>query len=141
MRTRLKDGSFGTGTIVGVDQPNQLGWKGNAFATPFRFDVRALRSVTSAEEKADHVAEQTVEGAVAAEQMFELSSGGMVVGQLVSMDDDWVIVDSQLLGRVKLAREALISIVDAGYAGQLVYSGPIDDDRCQRLTAAEDWEF
>ncbi len=141
MRIRLKDGSFGTGTIVGVDQPNQLGWKGNAFATPFRFDVRALRSVTSAEEKADHVAEQTVEGAVAAEQMFELSSGGMVVGQLVSMDDDWVIVDSQLLGQVKLAREALISIVDAGYAGQLVYSGPIDDDRWQRLTAAEDWEF
>jgi thiol-disulfide isomerase/thioredoxin len=141
MRIRLKDGSFGAGTIVGVDQPNQLGWKGSAFETPFRLDVRAIRSVTSAEEKADNGAEKAVKDAGSAEQLFELSSGGMVVGQLVSMDDEWLIVDSQILGQVKLARAAVTSIVDAGYAGQLVYSGPIDDDRWQRLTAAEDWEF
>ncbi len=141
MRIRLKDGSFSTGRVVGIDNSNQLGWRSELFEVPLRFNVEAIRSVTSALNQTQEGAEQTANSESATGQLFELSTGGVVVGRLVTIDDTWVVVDSDLLGQVKLAREGVTAIVDAGYAGQIVYSGPIDDDRWQRLTEPEDWEF
>ncbi len=141
MRIRLKDGSFGAGTIVGVEQPNQVGWVSSSFQAPFRFDARALRSVTSIVEQSPEALDKGAGNPAGARQLFELSSGGLVVGRLVSIDNQWLTVDSDILGQVQLTRAAVTAIADAEYAGQVVYSGPIDDERWQRLTEPQDWEF
>jgi len=141
MRLRLGDGSFGAGEIVGVDHPDQLGWQSQAFESPFHFDVRAIRSVASVVDSPEKVADQPVAAETDSGQLIELSDGGMIVGRLVDMDDSWITVDSPLLGQLKIARSAATAMVDAGYAGRIVYSGPIDDEHWQRLTAPEDWEF
>ncbi|MEZ6078502.1 MAG: hypothetical protein R3C56_23375 [Pirellulaceae bacterium] len=57
------------------------------------------------------------------------------------MDGDWLTVESPSLGAVRLSRQRTVAITDAGYAGQVVYSGPLDDERWQRLSDASDWEF
>ena len=150
MRLRLKDGSFSAGTIVGVEHDDQIGWSSSAFERPFQFDVSAIRSLTrmvdgSAPEERDAKDGQIVfdppsdpEQPI---QFFEMLGGSAVVGRLLDMDDAWLTVHSPSLGTIHLAREHTVAIIDAGYAGQVVYSGPIDDDRWQRLSDARDWEF
>ncbi len=138
LRLRLEDGSFSSGEIVGIEHSDRLGWKCDVFDKPFEFDLNAIRSVTKsvdadAENQAGHVA--------AGNQFFELSDGSLIVGQLAEVHDDWITVVTALAGKVKIDRSRTLAIVDAGYAGRLIYSGPVDDDRWQRLGEATDWEF
>jgi thiol-disulfide isomerase/thioredoxin len=149
LRMRLKDGSFGSGAIVGVAQPDQLGWKSDAFEQPFQLDVRAVRSVTQADETDEQTQDTPVQAALPnpdapdkqPEYLFEMLGGSLVVGQLASIDANWITVRTKLLGEVQLARTRARAIVDADYAGQIVYAGPLDDDHWQRLTEPGDWEF
>ena len=150
MRLRLKDGSFSAGTIVAVEHDDQIGWSTDSFERPFQFDVSAIRSLMrvideSAVEDQSATDEQVVSdhanGADQPSQFIEMLGGSAVVGRLLDIDDAWLTVQSPSLGTVQLARERTVAITDAGYAGQIVYSGPIDDERWQRLSDPSDWEF
>jgi thiol-disulfide isomerase/thioredoxin len=149
LRIRLKDGSFGSGAIVGVAQPDQLGWKSDNFEQPFQLDVRAVRSVTQTVETDEGAPEISGQAALPTsdasdkqpEYLFEMLGGGLVVGHLVGMDDTSITVQTKLLGEVQLARDRVRAVVDAQYAGQIVYAGPLNDEHWQRLTEPGDWEF
>ncbi|MCA9131964.1 MAG: TlpA family protein disulfide reductase [Planctomycetales bacterium] len=137
MRIRLKDGSFGRGTLVGSDRPDQIGWMCPGFEQAFEFDLAAVRSIT----RILPPEEPGADSALSAGQLIEMADGATLVGQLQDMDEQWLTVHSKLLGTVKVARQQALALLDASYAGQIIYSGPVDDERWQRLSAAEDWLF
>lgn len=150
MRLRLKDGSFSAGTVVGVEHDDQIGWSAKPFESPFRFDASSIRSITrmvrdSKPEDPGAADEQIASGKTGEpghpNQFIEMLGGSAVVGRLLEMDGDWLTVESPSLGAVRLSRQRTLAITDAGYAGQVVYSGPLDDERWQRLSDASDWEF
>lgn len=136
MRIRLKDGSFGNGTIVATPEPDRLAWQANGLVEPFLFDLQAVRSVMRILDTT-----QVPRDPVAGEQQIEMTDGGLIVGKLLEINDQWIIVQSSLLGTIQIDRANTLAIVDAGYAGQLVYSGPLDDEKWQRLSDDQDWEF
>ncbi len=142
MRLRLKDGSFATGQVVAVESDATLGWQSTGFEQPFLFDVRAIRSVSALSSEQPQA--KDANPAVGQGQCFELSDGGMLVGHLGGMDDQWVTVRSELLGEVQIERSRVVSLVDAGYAGELIYSGPNDDKTWKpgpKIGDDENWEF
>jgi thiol-disulfide isomerase/thioredoxin len=119
MRLRLKDSSFAVGRVVASEQPNTLGWQIEGFESPFFFDIRSVQSASLIASDNDALAQQG--------HFFELQDGAMISGTLQAMDADWVTIESPLLGEVRVARSSVVSLVDAGYAGELIYSGPRDD--------------
>ncbi len=142
MRLRLKDGSFATGQVVPVEQPNRLGWQSTGFDQPFSFDLRAVRSVSALSSEQPPI--DDVQPAVAHGQCFELSDGAMLVGQLRGMDAQWVTIESSLIGVVQIERSRVVSLVDAGYAGELIYAGPRDDKSWTpgpQVGEDANWEF
>lgn len=141
LRIRLKDGSFATGHITGVEQADALGWRCDPFERPFHFDVRAVRSVTSLGTETEVAHNRAAQPTAEPRQMIDLFNGSLLVGRIVNMDDSWITLQTELLGQVQIARQEAAAIIDAQYAGQLVYSGPIDDERWQRLSDDQDWEF
>lgn len=150
MRLRLKDGSFSAGSVVGVEHDDRIGWSASAFERPFQFDVNAIRSVTRMITDLKPEGQVATDGQIATgkpsdpdqpSQFIEMLGGSAVVGRLLDMDDEWLKVESPSLGTVHLSRQRTVAVTDAGYAGQVVYSGPLDDERWQRLSDPSDWEF
>lgn len=142
MRLRLKDGSFATGQVVAVESDATLGWQSTGFEQPFLFDLRAIRSVSALSSEQPQAKDSKPTAGQG--QCFELSDGGMLVGHLRGMDDQWVTVGSELLGEVQIERSRVVSLVDAGYAGELIYSGPNDDKTWKpgpKIGDDENWEF
>lgn len=140
MRLRLKDGSFATGHVTDSPHAGRLGWAMEDFDAPFYIDTAALRSISLLVESDDELpsAEQAEFGE---KQILELQEGGLLVGKLLSMDEQLVVVQSELLGQIKIARNRLLTIADAGYAGQIVYQGPIDEKHWQAASDSTDWTF
>ncbi len=140
MRIRLEDGSFGSGHIVGVENAKRLGWQSDVFESRFEFDLHAVRSINRMAELVT-AEENNAQDSSAPRQFFELADGTMVVGRLVGMDNAWIAVDTDLMGTVNLDRTQTRAMVDAGYAGRLIYSGPAEDEHWQPLGDEADWEF
>ncbi len=121
MRLRLKDGSFAVGRVVPSALPDTIGWQCDGLQDPFLFEIGAVRSITLIAD------ENQAPAAMQQAQFFELQDGVMVAGALKAMDDEWLTIDSSLLGEIQVERGRVISLIDAGYAGDLIYSGPRDD--------------
>lgn len=135
MRLRLKDGSFSSGQLVGSTFSDRLGWQTDGFDRPFHIDTQALRSI-SVVFTADETPEEPLTG-----QVFELTHGGMIAGQLIAIDSKHVTVRSMLLGDLKISRSRVVSMTDAGYAGEVVYQGPIEADDWHAASNDSDWTF
>lgn len=136
-RIRLKDGSFSSGRLVVAAEEGRLGWLAEGFVKPFEIDINAVRSVSANSLDLEGQQRELSE----AGQLFEMKRGCLVAGKLLAIGDDWIDVDSPTLGKIQLARPDCLAIVDGEYAGQVVYSGPIDDDRWVRQSGADDWTF
>lgn len=134
MRLRLKDGSFSTGHLLVPNEPDTVAWKSEGFVGPFGFDMQAVRSIAAAADVDPAVVADT-------DQLIEIRGGLLLAGELNSIDDQWVALSSRLLGTVRVKRSHVDAIVGANYAGQLVYSGPLDDERWTRIGKPEDWSF
>lgn len=150
MRLRLKDGSFSAGTIVAASHDDHIGWQNAMFEQPFEFDVQSIRSLALIDDSVSQpdssisgqpLADGSSSNTKPAEQIIEMAGGGAVVGTLVGMDEDRLTVESPMLGIVQVSRDLAIAISDAGYAGQVVYSGPMDESHWQRLGDVSDWDF
>ena len=101
-RLRLNDGGFSAGYIVASQHPERLGWQSEGFTEPFHIDLKALRSVMST--RVEDGAEQPDPAPKG--QLFEMTRGGMLAGDLLSMDDQWLTIASPILGEVRLARSS-----------------------------------
>lgn len=140
MRLRLKDGSFASGRLVPSVAADRVGWKVDGFVDAFEFDARALRSISVSMESADE-SNNDVEIAPGQRQMFELTDGGLLVGKLLAMDEEGIDVASDLLGQLRIARERVVTISDATFAGQIVYQGPLQEETWSSISDATDWIF
>ena len=133
MRLRLKDGSFSVGHIAPSPLPDVLGWKCEGFQNEFRYDLRAVRALdTSLTE--DNPADKSG-------FQVELVNGSMVSGELVSLDETYVGIDSKSLGQVQVARDLVSTIVDVNYAGQLLHAGAFSDSVWKNQGENDLWEF
>ena len=157
MQLRLKDGSFSIGTLVGSPRADHLGWRNDLFERPFDFDARSIRSLSRvvdatddatpsrADDAATSADDAATEGSAGqlrpSGQIVEMVGGGAIVGELVEVDDAWLTVASTTLGTIQISRSSVIAISDATYAGQIVYSGPLDESHWQRLGETSDWDF
>ncbi len=139
MRLRLKDGSYAAGQLFGSGHDHRLAWQSGAFLQPFDFDIQAMRSITRALSAEEEDEEEPSDGA--AIQFVELADGAVVAGRLLAIDDQWLTIETRHLGRVQIERSAALALSDAGYAGQIVYSGPVDDDRWRPLSSDDDWSY
>ncbi len=137
MHLRLKDGSFASGKLVCSTEPDRLGWKCDGFENPFDFDIDAVRAVTRVvspdEEQAAQSDEQTL--------LFELPGGNQVAGTLLAMDEQWLTVETRLLGTIKVSRAEVQAIVGVNSPSQLLYAGIANDDRWHSTGAVEDWQM
>lgn len=132
---RLKDGSFTVGHVVPSPYEDHVGWQADGFDSAFQFDVNAIRSISRI------IDEDVSELGMPEGQLFQLSSGGMLAGRLMEMNEDVVVVESNLLGTIEIERSQIVSFSDAGYMGALVYSGPLKPDTWKAVSKPEDWEF
>ncbi len=137
MHIRLKDGSFGKGTIVPGTRPNVLSWKNDGFMDVLEFNSDAIRSVSRIVTAED---EQAAEKQTSAFE-FELRDSYKLIGQLVAIDDDVVVVESELLGVVSILRDEIASIASADDGGQLIFGGINDDAVWQVAGEEKNWEF
>lgn len=133
-RLRLKDNSFSVGHVVPSPLENHLAWQGEGFGEPFQFQINAIRALSPVD--ADSLETPTKDG-----HLFELAGGGMLTGELLELNNQSVSVRSSILGDVRIRRDHLLSIVDATYAGKVLYSGPANDATWTSTGAETDWQF
>ncbi len=137
MQLSLGSGSTSTGYLRACENEGFFAWQADGFAGPFEFDLRQLRFISPIKE------DEQPKGS-AAPNLFELNDGGLIAGKLLSMDDEWVVVQSPVIGRVPLRRESVLTIVDSSYAGKIVYSGPRDDGKWRSISKRGDssaWRY
>lgn len=130
----LEHGSFSKGQLRPSQQPGCFAWLADGFSTPFDFQLRDLRFIAPVKQD-DHTVETS------AAQLFELAGGGLIAGDLQSVDQDWVSIDSPLVGPINLRRDSVLTIVDATYAGKIIYTGPRSDGRWTSVARQADWKF
>lgn len=111
---RLSAEAYAAGQLVPSDDPKVLRWQSPAFARPLDFRVEAVQGVYfPASDKA------TPGG----EYRFELSGGDVLYGTLVGLTAEEAVVESTVVGKLRLRRECLLSMHRVGSA-DLVYNGP-----------------
>ncbi|HBE71318.1 MAG TPA: hypothetical protein DDW52_24495 [Planctomycetaceae bacterium] len=130
---RLRDGSFATGQLRTSTVDGRFSWLVDGMAEPFEFDLKALRGFAP-------LKFNSVSPSPSASHQFELSDGGSVLGDLKAIDEEWISIESDVLGATRIRREAVTAIVDTSYAGQIVYRGPSVDNRWQSIKSSSRWE-
>ncbi|GAB5405107.1 MAG: TlpA disulfide reductase family protein [Aureliella sp.] len=137
MQLSLENGSTSTGQLRACSTDGYFAWQADGFEEPFEFDLGQLRFISPLKER--DAANET-----AAPNLFELSDGGLIAGQLLSIDDKWVTVRCPVVGDIPLRRQSVLTIVDSSYAGKIVYSGPRDDGKWSSVSKRGDstvWRY
>lgn len=130
---RLRDGSFASGQLRTSQLDGRFAWLVDGMAEPFEFELEALRGFAP-------IRFTGVSTSAAASHQLELADGGSVLGDLKAIDDEWISIESGILGATKIKRNAVTAIVDTSYAGQIVYRGPSVDNRWQSMKSSSRWE-
>ncbi|WP_406694894.1 TlpA disulfide reductase family protein [Singulisphaera sp. Ch08] len=112
----LTDGGFVAGKFHETDRPGILRWQGNAFTSPFDFDIKSIDAMQAP------VPAQlaTPEGVF----RFALSGGDVVFGTLIKLDENEAELDLPRVGRIRLQRPHLLRLERWQGRSDLVYLGP-----------------
>ncbi len=135
MRLRLKDGSVSVGQVVISRELDRLGWMIAGLENPVNFDLRVIRSASTMFDDREQVDNPP------GTKFFQLFGGSLIVGKLLELGDQFAIIETQTFGTIKVERSLISSLTDAGYAGDVIYSGPKDDATWNILSKEDDWEF
>ncbi|AGA27735.1 TlpA family protein disulfide reductase [Singulisphaera acidiphila] len=112
----LADGGFVAGKFRETDRPGMLRWQGNAFTSPFDFNLKSIDTM-----QAPAPTQVVVpEGAF----RIELSGGDVVFGTLVMLDDKEAELDLPRIGRLRIQRSHLLRLERWQGRADLVYLGP-----------------
>lgn len=134
---RLKDGGFVDGKITPTELDGVLGWQVVAFERPFQFDLAAVRSISRVDQRPN--AERTAD--IPSRHIFSLRDGLQVHGDLEQLDDEWLTVNSPVLGKLRIQRRHLLAMTVAANAGEPTYVGPRDDNRWFATGEPKTWQF
>ncbi|SIO58151.1 Thiol-disulfide isomerase or thioredoxin [Singulisphaera sp. GP187] len=116
LKLHLADGGFVAGKFQPTDRQGILRWQGNAFTSPFDFDLKAVDAVQA-----------PVPARLAAPEgsfRFELSGGDVVFGTVVKLDDREAELDLSRIGRLRVQRPHLLRVERWQGRSDLVYLGP-----------------
>src|SRR5487761_1498705 len=111
----LEGGDWLAGAPAASSQPNRFGWQSPAFTQPFEFDLPALTRVRFPARAApawrDH------------DYRLELAGGDGLYGELLSVTDDHLVLETSLAGKLLIKRSA-VRCLERCRANALVYLGP-----------------
>lgn len=112
----LADGGFVAGKFRETDRSGMIRWQGNAFTSPFDFNLKSIDTMQAP------VPTQLAspEGAF----RIELSGGDVVFGTLVALDDKEAELDLPRIGRLRIQRSHLLRLERWQDHADLVYLGP-----------------
>lgn len=117
----LRNGDFVAGRLADSDRSDAILWASPAFASNLELPTSIVESVRFAQPD-PAPAEQPAPAPTP--YTFELVGGDVVVGSLVSLDDERVVADAPPLGRVEIDRAALARLHRNESAGRLMFYGP-----------------
>jgi thiol-disulfide isomerase/thioredoxin len=110
------DSGYVRGHLQSSSKPGVLSWQGEGFVAPFEFDMKRVEAVYFP----DPVKPERPVG----EYCFELASGDVAFGSLVSLTSKDAELDVPLVGRLHLPRKRLQRITRNAEEGGMVYRGP-----------------
>lgn len=105
-----------TGHLCDCDRPDRLRWQSDAFATPFDFDVTAIRMV--------QFDQRSEEMKAAGDYAFELPGGDVLFGSLLGLTAEEAQLEVAPFGTLHVQRKHLRSILRWRDGADLIYAGP-----------------
>jgi len=112
----LVDGGMASGTLLDSDDPKTLRWQSLSFVTPFEFDIGYVNAV--------HFPAPAQPIKPTGEMCFELSSGDVLFGTLLSLNGDAAEIDAPPFGRLRVERQRIERVYRWKDRADLVYMGP-----------------
>jgi len=83
-----------------------------------------------------------------------LANGDRIPGEIVSLDDESAVIDSELCGTIHIPRKQIAALSPAPFGGKVFYHGPFSEEGWKRINPTtreedeaeaegklEDWEF
>ena len=120
---RFRNGDALHGTVMGAAATG-LQWHGAGVTTPIQFDLTNLAEVDLAPRPP-----QTPR--VRHHALIRLTNGDQLAGDIVSLDETNLLLETWYAGRLKIKRSVLQTIENRSAAPNVIYSGP---------NGASDWQ-
>lgn len=99
--------------------PSGLRWKSRECESPIDFGLSGIGRITLA--KRESGTAPVLSGA-----MVYLSNGDMLLGTVVTMDDEKLVLNTWYAGTITIKRAMIKSLVPSGDSGQRVFEGPTE---------------
>ena len=131
---QLLDGSTLHGTLDGLEPGKSLTWRHPSAQAPFQLKPDNLRQIRFGNAEKPPPAQNTT-------CRLTFDNGDEVFGNLVSMDEKTVELDTWFAGRLKTPRESVQSIRFLWKGFSTVYSGPTSVDGWQSAPNKEVWRY
>lgn len=131
---QLLDGSSLHGSLNGLEPGQSVDWKHPAANTPLRFKTDNLRQVRFGKAEKPPIAANTT-----CRLMFD--NGDEVFGNLVSMDNEAVVLDTSFAGRLRAPRASVQSIRFLWKGFTPTYEGPGSPDGWAISPSKDVWRF
>lgn len=133
-RLSFLDGSNLSGQLLELNANGHLSWKHPESLAPFQFESSNLSSI-------DFNHQGAVLRPSLAKCLFNFVNGDEIFGDLVSLDEQRVIFNASVGGRISAARTSLESITVFSKAYRVVYEGPSSLDDWDPGRRKETWDF
>jgi hypothetical protein len=123
------------GVLLAIDQDSGLHWRSPEARDPIIFRTGQLSQVKLDAHKPPH--------SIPAAQRIGLTNGDEFPGNIVSLDDKTLLLDTWYAGRLTLPRSMLRRITPLSDANASIYEGPtgLDGWTVGRMGAGRSWSF
>lgn len=130
------------GKFVSFGDSGSVIFKSTEAAEPTTFSTEKLHRITLGMGKA--------EKALAPSSTVTLVNGDIIPGKLVSADGKHIVLDTEHLGQLDIATDAVAAVSPTPHGGKLLYYGPMNADGWKTVPAAKeeddesggtDWKF
>jgi hypothetical protein len=123
------------GLLLGIDQHNALHWGSPESMDPIIFKTDEIAEIKLDSHKATN--------ATPSAQRIGLTNGDELPGNIVSLDDKNLVLDTWYAGRLSIPRGMLARITPLSEANTSLYEGPtgIDGWTIGRMGAGRSWTF
>jgi hypothetical protein len=123
------------GLLLGIDQSSGLRWQSPEARDPIVFKTGQLSEVKLDSHKASSLGRSA--------QLIDLTNGDQFPGNIVSLDDKILALDTWYAGRLTFPRAMIRRITPLADNGAAIYEGPdgLDGWSLGRMAGGRSWEF
>jgi len=123
------------GFLLGIDQGTGLRWQSPEAHDPILFNTGQVYEISLDSHKAPANA--------ASSDLVTLTNTDELPGNIISLDDKTLVLDTWYAGRLEIPRPMLRNIIPLSDSGAVIYEGPsgIDDWTVSRMGGGRGWYF